>query len=88
MRPQYDKDRKEHHRFYASQPWRRLRAKKLLADPICEGCRRELAVDVHHIIDRVLRPDLALAWDNLQSLGHACHSRITASRRKGGGGQI
>lgn len=67
-------------RFYASMRWREVRAAKLRANPLCEcGCEWP-AQEVHHKLDRKLRPDLAFALDNLQSLTKACHSRITRER--------
>jgi 5-methylcytosine-specific restriction enzyme A len=77
----YDRDRAADHKFYSLAPWRRLRKKKLAANPICEcGCGKKATV-VHHKIDRQLRPDLALDWDNLESVTKPCHDRETAKRR-------
>ena len=70
--------------FYTSPPWRRLRNLKLAEDPLCERCtERGLIVpayEVHHVIEIDLRPDLALEYNNLESLCKTCHSRETASK--------
>lgn len=77
--------------FYASAPWRKLRARKLRIDPLCADCEAkgqiEPAVAVDHVLDRRDRPDLELDIDNLRSLCVPCHNRKTAlTRRRGGGG--
>lgn len=65
--------------------WRRVRAAKLRADPLCEHCTREgrvrAATEVDHIIPIEQRPDLRLDWDNLQSLCNPCHERKTHGTR-------
>lgn len=69
-------------RFYASAQWRKVRSIKLAINPICQcedNCGR-IAEQVHHVIERKLRPDLAYDLNNLQSLTRQCHSRITAAR--------
>lgn len=80
--------------FYRSALWRRARRQALERDLyLCAECmaayrRSELcaprpATVVHHIVPRALRPDLALALDNLQSLCDACHNK--KHPEKGGG---
>jgi hypothetical protein len=55
--------------FYTSPAWRRLRGLKLAEDPFCERCLERgitvPAIDVHHIQEIDIRPDLALEYDNL-----------------------
>ena len=66
-------------RFYNSANWKRLRALKLRANPICEMClpdRITLATAVDHI-KAINLGGSATALDNLQSLCHACHNRKT-----------
>ena len=67
--------------------WQRLRRRKLMADPLCEGCkpsgRATLAVEVDHKIRITERPDLRLDWDNLQSLCQPCHAAKSAAERSG-----
>lgn len=69
--------------FYSSKEWRRLRAAKISANSLCEQClkrgRMVKANTADHIQPIVDRPDLALRWENLQSLCHRCHSSKTAS---------
>ena len=62
--------------------WRRLRLMKLRASPMCqvEGCK-QAATDVDHIEPK--RDGGTDAWDNLQSLCHAHHSRKTATEGRG-----
>ena len=65
--------------------WQRLRKLKLAANPFCEiGTRcanlpitRRLATEVDHILPIRDRPDLRLAWSNLQSACRPCHSAKT-----------
>lgn len=69
-----------------SARWRKLRAEKLRANPICEECMTNdastLASEVHHVVP-VESVSGAAAMErlmfnrmNLQSLCHACHSEI------------
>lgn len=72
------RSRREDIRFYQSPAWRKLRALKLSIDPLCEDClkqgRTTVAVEVHHVEKRKLRPDLALSLENLASLCVPCHN--------------
>jgi len=71
--------------------WRRLRVMVLNAHPMCADPyamhavwgRFEPATEVDHIVPLV--EDLTLAYDeaNLQPLCRACHSRKSATERKG-----
>jgi 5-methylcytosine-specific restriction enzyme A len=69
-------------RFYSSEAWRRLRAYKLVSDPLCEDCKDQglitAASEVHHRIKRKASPELAMDLDNLVSLCTPCHSARTA----------
>jgi 5-methylcytosine-specific restriction protein A len=69
---QADKD------WYKSPAWRAVRAQKLAIDPLCEDClkadRTTAAEHVHHVIERKVRPDLALDISNLESLCKRCHN--------------
>lgn len=70
--------------------WRRLRAQKLRANPLCEECDKggllERATMVHHItpIEDGGEP---LDWDNLESLCLPCHGakHNTTGRENVGG---
>ncbi len=72
--------RLEDHAFYTSRPWVRLRKTFLSHNPMCAECERQgtltLANTVHHKQERKNNPDLALEWDNLESLCAECHNRI------------
>lgn len=74
-------------RFYASGPWKRLRALKLAEDPVCEHCDREglttIAVEVHHDKPRATHPELALDMGNLIALCKQCHAKEENRRRRG-----
>lgn len=79
----YEKARRK---IYQSERWRRLRAWKVVNDPLCELCLKEgrtvLAEDVHHIVsfmstdDETQRNYLAYDYDNLMSLCKQCHQLI------------
>lgn len=57
--------------------WRKVRATKLSADPLCERCERmgrtTAATLVHHKIPVRQDPSLRLALSNLMSLCVSCH---------------
>jgi len=65
-------------KFYLSTEWRRLRAVKLMNNPLCEQCLKDgwttPGEDIDHIIDIVIDPLLCLSYDNLQTLCKSCHS--------------
>jgi 5-methylcytosine-specific restriction protein A len=66
--------------------WRRLRLKKLQAQPLCECCNNKgkitPATEVHHVtpVESVTgvnqMEDLMFDYNNLMSLCHKCHSDI------------
>lgn len=64
--------------FYASAPWRKLRAAFLAQGPLCVDCRKQgritEAKHVHHVLPRKTHPHLALDWDNLEALCVKCHN--------------
>lgn len=78
-----DEERKK---IYQSERWRRLRAIKFAANPLCEICQKKgIATpteDIHHIIsfvgvdDTDRRYRLAYDYDNLMSLCKKCHQEI------------
>jgi 5-methylcytosine-specific restriction protein A len=81
QRRSYDRARGAWKKFYSLAAWRRLRRMQLAAEPWCRHCMARgtfaPATQVDHIIDRRVRPDLALDAANLQSLCATCHSRKT-----------
>jgi 5-methylcytosine-specific restriction enzyme A len=70
----FDKGRRNaNSTFYQSAAWRKLRGMFIRTNPVCIVCGRTGAV-VDHIVRVNDNPDLALAWDNLQTMCHACHN--------------
>jgi len=82
--PQKVEEHRARQKFYRAKPWRSTRAVKLRRDPLCEHCkaagRLEPATQVHHVLERLDRPDLAYDLTNLESLCASCHSRISRHR--------
>lgn len=74
--------RRTDHRFYDTKRWELARERQLADHPLCQcdnpSCER-IATQVHHIVDRADGGE-PYHPDNLQSLTHACHSRITRAR--------
>ena len=66
--------------FYGSVRWQKTRRMKLNVNPMCERCdpitSASVAVEVHHLIPLLVRPDLGLSLENLESLCTDCHHRI------------
>jgi 5-methylcytosine-specific restriction endonuclease McrA len=74
--------RSKNAKVYNTKRWRLLRRRKLFLTPLCEcGCDR-IATDVHHIKDIEQGGD-PWSLDNLESLTHECHARITRARQQG-----
>lgn len=69
-------DKAERDRFYGSKRWSRMRLYVLSIKPLCEACKRSDARIVHHVIDRLERPDLAWDLENMQALCSPCHTRL------------
>jgi len=67
--------------------WRKLRAMKLAQQPLCEHCQAQgrvtPATQVDHIVEVMLRPDLAFELGNLQSICHRHHAAKSAAERRG-----
>lgn len=59
--------------------WRRLRLRKLKADPVCERCRERFAAHVDHRDNDQGNNE----WGNLASLCQPCHSRKTVEQDGG-----
>ncbi len=74
--------------IYDSARWKRVRALKIDADPLCEVCEREgrttLAAQVHHVVKVRDEPGRAYDMANLMSVCRSCHARI--EDRDGSGG--
>jgi 5-methylcytosine-specific restriction endonuclease McrA len=52
--------------------WPKVRRLQLMQNPTCADCGA-VAEEVHHLIERAVRPDLMYCWDNLISLCCKCH---------------
>jgi len=82
--PEKVEEYKERQKFYRSKLWRSTREHKLRRDPLCQHCkaagRLEPATQVHHVKERLDRPDLAFDQTNLESLCAPCHSRVSRWR--------
>jgi 5-methylcytosine-specific restriction protein A len=67
--------------FLGSIAWQKLRRAKLLANPLCECCekagRTTAAQQVHHKQARQDAPELAMNWNNLESVCTRCHRAYT-----------
>jgi 5-methylcytosine-specific restriction protein A len=88
-----ERHRFEHHRDYNTfrrdpatnkkygGAWRKIRARFIAANPLCEGCKKlgrfVPATEVHHV--KPLSEGGGHEWNNLMSLCHSCHSAITMS---------
>jgi len=72
--------------IYDSVAWRKLRAYKIMMNPLCEICEEKgkttMATEVHHIIpfmngiDKYQRQRLALDYSNIMSICGPCHQDI------------
>jgi len=56
-----------------SPQWPALRKQHLLLWPICEACRADSDLEVHHLDPVSWRPDKELDPDNLMTLCRRCH---------------
>lgn len=59
-------------RVNLSGKWGKYRRLQLMQHPTCLDCGA-VAEEVHHLIERAVRPDLMYDWDNLISLCCKCH---------------
>lgn len=75
---------RERQAFYKGRLWLQTRAVKLRNNPLCEVCeqagRIEQATQVHHVIERLSRPDLAFDMSNLESICATCHGAARAKK--------
>lgn len=68
---------------YSTQRWKRLRALKLAASPLCETCAPRVvpATQVDHLDDVTQGGDPFPPLDRLSSKCASCHSRKTSHTR-------
>lgn len=75
---------------YSTARWKRLRARKLAINPLCEACERRgqvtAATDVDHIVPISQGGEPFPGMDGLRSLCHEDHSFRTASSQPGASG--
>ena len=80
--------KKKSQEIYNTNRWQKLRKAKLMANPVCEICGKELATQVHHKdsflkYENILkRKEVAYNFDNLQSLCEWCHINLHRDERK------
>lgn len=96
-RAEYDRQRKEWQKWYASARYRRDRAywfANIWSAPppvgnlgLCAMCNRAPATDLDHKIPHRGNADLFWAASNWQGLCHPCHSEKTAREDSGFGNQ-
>ncbi|WP_408692970.1 HNH endonuclease [Vibrio fortis] len=71
--------------IYQSTKWRKLRARKAKANPICEECLTYNVIKPLDVVDHVKEildyPELAYTFSNLRSLCHSCHNAKTAKAK-------
>ena len=73
--------------FYSSREWQMARKQALLRDHFsCQLCGAR-AEEVHHLIEldetNVNDRSISLNLENLQSLCHDCHTKITMQEHRG-----
>ena len=73
--------REERQKIYNNTRWVKLRKEKLMQNPICEVCNKQLADHVHHIdsfMNYVGNERINVAYDsnNLQSVCRECHNKL------------
>lgn len=72
--------------FYQTRGWKMLREQRRAANPLCQHCEIRGIIrpmtTVDHIIPVEERTDLALSFDNTQSLCDFCHNVKTKADAK------
>ncbi|MDD5245226.1 MAG: HNH endonuclease signature motif containing protein [Syntrophorhabdaceae bacterium] len=86
-RERYDAERGNSGERGYDAKWQRVRALKLMLDPLCEQHVKKgqdvAAVLVHHIEPIEKQPELRLVMSNLMSLCQPCHEEIHGKERWG-----
>ena len=80
----------ERRAVYDSKAWKEFRLRRLVLNPICEVCEKQLANEVHHIealADGTLKPEEIFTIEGTMCACKSCHSRLTMGevmeRKKG-----
>lgn len=72
--------------FYASSAWIKIRDRRRAENPICQECEKRGIIRPMNIVDHIItveeRPDLALEYDNTQSLCTFDHILKTNADKK------
>jgi 5-methylcytosine-specific restriction endonuclease McrA len=67
--------------FYNTKAWKNLRDRRRRANPICQHCEEEGMITPMKVVDHIIpvdeAPELALSFDNTQSLCDFHHKRKT-----------
>lgn len=73
-------------RVYDKRAWKRIRAQQLRREPLCAMCMErgvaKPAVDVDHVVPLADGGE-PFAFENMRSLCHEDHARVTAAARLG-----
>lgn len=72
--------------FYNTTAWKRLRDQRRRANPLCQHCEQRGFIRPMKVVDHIKpideRKDLALSFDNTQSLCDFCHGVKTKADAK------
>ena len=63
-------------RFHNKKKWLQLKSRILYERKICEVCKSDRFLHVHHILPRSSNPELAMDIENLMVLCKNCHKEI------------
>lgn len=67
--------------FYNTQAWKDLRQRRLIENPLCKRCEQKGKLTAAKIVDHIepieIHPELALVYNNTQSLCLFCHTLKT-----------
>ena len=56
--------------------WLEFKSKLLYKKKVCEVCKSDTSLQVHHILPRFSHPELAMDYENLMVLCKSCHKEI------------
>lgn len=81
MKPPEDPRKAWARRFYSTKEWLDTRDAVLEDEPMCRRCEHRVASVVHHIVELLTAPRLALVRSNLEPLCKWCHAEHHKSRK-------
>ena len=83
---QLGRTRESQEGFYNSKAWKKIRDQRRRENPICQECERNGIIRRMNVVDHIKpideAPELALDYDNTQSLCTPCHVRKTNKDKK------